>query len=70
MPVEIGHAFERERLRVPEIPIRSVGLGGEERAVWGKNMEVADGDGEELEGERDGCVTAHVGYYGAEMAAC
>ncbi len=56
--MEIGHALEGQWLRVPEILVGGVGLGREERAVWGEHVQVADRDGEQLEGEGDGGVAA------------
>jgi len=44
-------------------------LRWKEGAVWCKGVEIADWDGEELEGEWDGGLTTHVCYYRAEMTA-
>ena len=68
--MEVGQAFQGEGLGVGEIAVGGVGLGGEESAVGCEDVEIADGHGEELEGEGDGGVAAHVGEDGADVTTC
>lgn len=69
VPMEVAHALHAERLRVAHFALRLVRAVGLELARGRKDVQVTDGDAQQLKHQRDSFVATHVRHHGREVTA-